>query len=142
MAVLERTSTTTVRPAHVQPDHPHRTRRGQQSAPILLLGTLVALCVGYGIGSLAQFDNDWRSTPPALVASTEGAAQVGVPLAQALADLLSGTSSPVSAVSCPAGARVAGSFQQVCSARGVVGMVSIVASGSGSTVRVDVYAMT
>jgi hypothetical protein len=109
---------------------------------MLLMGTLAALCAGYGIGSLAQYDNDWRTTPPSLVASTQGSAQVGVPLAQALADLLSGTSSPVSAVSCPAGSLVAGTFQQMCSARGVDGMVSIVASGTGSTVHVDVYAMT
>ena len=55
------------------------------------LGVLVCLSVGYGFGTLVQFDHDWREAPPALVASVEGSLAQGEPIEQAIEDLLAGS---------------------------------------------------
>jgi hypothetical protein len=108
----------------------------------MLMSAVAALCVGYGIGTLAQYDHDWRTTAPTLVASAQVSAAEGAPLAESLAELLEDSPSPVQAVSCPDDARVGDAAQLVCSARGRDGMVSIVASSAAGVLHVDVYAMT
>lgn len=124
------------------PDTAARVRRLVQNLPIVLMSAVATLCVGYGIGTLAQYDHDWRTTAPTLVASAQAGAADGAPLAASVVELLADSSAPVQAVSCPDGARVGDAAQRVCSARAREGMVSIVASSVQGMLRVDVYAMT
>ena len=148
MVILDRppapsvASTTAAVGGRTAQDRTARARRLAQNLPIVLMGALAALCVGYGIGTLAQYDHDWRTTAPTLVASEHVPAAAGAPLAASLAQALASSTAPVRAVSCPDGARVGDAAQLVCSARGRVGMVSIVASSGAGILHVDVYAMT
>jgi hypothetical protein len=130
------------RSGRAAPDRAARARRLAQNLPIVLMSAVAALCVGYGIGTLAQYDRDWRTTAPTLVASAQLPVAPGAPLAESLAALLAGSPSPVEAVSCPDGARVGDAMQRVCSARAHDGMVSLVASSEAGILHVDVYAMT
>ena len=70
--------------------------------PMFGLGVVVCLSVGYGFGTLMQFDHDWRDAPPVLVASVEGSVAPGAPIDQAIEDLLADSTTPVHAVQCPA----------------------------------------
>ena len=45
--------------------------------PLIGLAVLACLSVGYGFGTLVQFDHDWRDAPPVLVASLEGSVAPG-----------------------------------------------------------------
>lgn len=109
--------------------------------PLAGLALVVCVSVGYGFGTLAQFDHDWRATAPVLVASLDGAIRAGEPLDAAVADLLAGTATPVRDVQCglavPDQADDAGAL---CRARAADGMVSILASPSAGALHVDVFA--
>lgn len=103
------------------------------------LGVVVCLSVGYGFGTLMQFDHDWREAPPVLVASAEGAVAQGTPIDQAIEDLLADSPTVVHAVQCPDPADAVGG-EQLCRAATSTGMVSILASTSPGLLRLQVYA--
>ncbi len=107
--------------------------------PMFGLGVVVCLSVGYGFGTLMQFDHDWRDAPPILVASLEGSVAPGAPIDQAIEDLLADSTTPVHAVQCPAAVDVVGE-EQLCRAATSTGMVSILASTSPGLLRLQVFA--
>ena len=106
---------------------------------MLGLGVVVCLSVGYGFGTLMQFDDDWRDAPPVLVASVEGSVSPGAPIDQAIEDLLADSSTPVHAVQCPELVDAIGD-EQLCRAATGTGMVSILASTSPGLLRLQVFA--
>jgi hypothetical protein len=109
--------------------------------PLAGLALVVCVSVGYGFGTLAQFDHDWRSTAPVLVVSMDGAIRAGEPLDDAVAELLAGSATPVRDVQC--GLAVpdqAADSEALCRARGTDGMVAILASPSAGALHVDVFA--
>jgi hypothetical protein len=99
---------------------------------------LACASVGYGFGTLVQFDHDWRGAPPVLVASVEGSVAQGVAIDQAIEDLLADSTTPVHSVQCPEAADVVGE-DQLCRASTANGMVSILASTSPGLLRLQVY---
>ncbi len=106
--------------------------------PMFGLGVLVCLAVGYGFGTLVQFDNDWREAPPVPVTSVEGSLAQGESIEQAIEDLLAGSTTPVSEVQCPNAVDVLGD-QQLCRARTPGGMVSVVATESQGLLSLQVH---
>ena len=107
--------------------------------PLIGLAVLACLSVGYGFGTLVQFDHDWRDAPPVLVASLEGSVAPGVALDQSIEELLADSTTPVTAVQCPEPADAVGD-EQLCRAASANGMVSILASTSPGLLRLHVYA--
>jgi hypothetical protein len=117
------------------------TRRLEERIPIIGLAVLGCLSVGFGFGTLVQFDHDWRDAPPVLITSVEGSAAEGAAIDQAIEDLLAGTARPVHDVQCQE--RLTPEVQgqdQLCRASTASGMVSIVASTSPGLLRVQVFA--
>ena len=100
---------------------------------------VAALSVGYGIGTLVQFDRDWRDAAPALVTSVQGSVVEGTALASAVSDILADNGVAISDVQCADTAVAGGNDDLMCHARTDTGMVSIVASGPASALQVDVY---
>lgn len=131
-------------PPSVSPGRSTRRRsrsgsRRWEVLPIALLGIVGAVSVGYGFGTLVQFDSDWRAGAPSLVASAEGSAAQGTPLAAAIEKLLATSTSPVSDVRCAADSVVGSADSQLCHARASTGMVSVLASGPAVALHVDVF---
>ena len=83
MAILER-------PTELSPAATDEivTRSLAERLPILGLAVLACLSVGYGFGTLNQFDHDWRDEPPVLVATVEGPVAQGMAIDQAIEELL------------------------------------------------------
>jgi hypothetical protein len=135
MAILERTASA----PDVDTDEV-LSRGFMERLPIIGLAVVACISVGYGFGTLTQFDHDWRDAPPILLTSVQGVAVDGAPLEQVIVDLLAANDVTVSSVNCADGARQDLNAQdQMCLARGRSGMVSVVATGSGSLIHVDVY---
>lgn len=133
MAILER-------PTELSPAATDEivTRSLAERLPIIGLAVLACLSVGYGFGTLEQFDHDWRDAPPVLVASVEGPVAQGVSLDQAIEELLADSTTPVSSVQCPEPVDAVGD-EQLCRAATGAGMVSILASTSPGLLRLQVY---
>lgn len=149
MAILERPATT---PELVPGEQSRRSvdpgarpktlpkRRGTDKLPIAALAIVACVSVGYGMGTLVQFDHDWRGKAPVSVASASGEVAVGTPLAEAIDDLLADSTTPVADVQCDPTAYVeTWTDGQLCRARADSGMVSIVATGSASQLHVEVF---
>ena len=135
MAILERTAS----PPDVDTDEV-LSRGFLERLPIIGLAVVACLSVGYGFGTLMQFDHDWRDAPPVLLTSVEGVAVDGAPLDQVVVDILAANNVTVSGVHCADSARSdLNAEDQMCLARGKSGMVSVVATGSGTLVHLDVY---
>jgi len=133
MAILERASSSA--PA----DTEEILSRGLiERLPILGLGILACMSVGYGFGTLVQFDHDWREEPPVLMATVEGSLAQGAAIDQAIEELLATTATPVGDVQCPRAVDVVGG-DQLCRARASSGMVTILASGSPGLLSLQVY---
>jgi hypothetical protein len=115
------------------------TRSLAERLPLIGLAVLACLSVGYGFGTLVQFDHDWRDAPPVLVASVEGSLAPGVALDQAIEELLADSITPVTAVQCPEPVDAVGD-ERLCRAASANGMVSILASTSPGLLRLHVYA--
>ena len=133
MAILERPTA----PPAVDTDEV-LSRGLMERLPIFGLGVLVCLSVGYGFGTLMQFDHDWRDAPPVLVVSVEGSLAQGEAIDQAVEDLLAGSTTPVTDVQCAEVVDVVGD-QQLCRARTASGMVSIIATESQGLLSLRVY---
>ena len=116
-----------------------RRTRMLERLPMIVIGIVAALSVGYGIGTLVQVDRDWRDTAPALVTSVQGYVAEGTALASAVSDILSANGVAVSDVQCADTAVAGGIDDLMCHARTDSGMVSIVASGPAAALQVDVY---
>ena len=163
MAILERTAPTPVRPP-ARPLGPagsptgrvggtrwsepsltrrfslsERGRKRLQALPMILAGIVAATSVGFGIGTLTQFDTDWRTSAPTLVASATGSVGPGTPLAVAITDVLAKNGVTVSDVRCAETAVAGGLDDLMCHAHTTNGMVSVVASGPADALQVDVY---
>jgi len=110
-----------------------------QRLPMILIGIVAALSVGYGIGTLVQFDHDWRASAPTLMTSVQGSVAEGTTLSNAVTDVLADNGVSVSDVQCPDAAVVGGIDELMCHARTGSGMVSLVASGPATALQVDVY---
>jgi hypothetical protein len=115
------------------------TRSLEERLPIIGLAVLACLSVGYGFGTLTQFDHDWRETPPVLVTSVEGSVAQGAAIDQAIEELLADSATPVHSVQCSAASGVVGQ-DQLCRASSARGMVSILAASSPGLLRVQVFA--
>ncbi len=139
MAILDAPRTAPGLPAG-PPVKDSRTRLLEQ-APIVGLGLLATLSVGFGIGTLTQFDDDWRNQTPVVVGTVTGPVEFGAPLDQAVTGLLADSETPVTEVSCPELARVEASFSDLlCRAQTAgAGMVSLIASGADGQMTVTVY---
>ena len=116
-----------------------RRTRMLERLPMIVIGIVAALSVGYGIGTLVQFDRDWRDFPPELVTSVQGSVAEGTALGSAVSDILAANGVTVSDVQCADTAVAGGIDDLMCHARTDTGMVSIVASGPASALQVDVY---
>lgn len=125
--------------------------------PMMGLGVLVIFAVGFGAGEVRQFDKDWRTGNPHVVAQASGPLTPGVGLGDSIAEMLAGDALDVRAVTCgesdpdPAavvgspgvrvsGAGVIGEELQVCRASSALGMVTIVAAPAGNSMDVTVFA--
>lgn len=126
--------------------------------PMLLLGLMVVLSVGFGVGTVFQFDQDWRSGSPMAIEAVSG--EIGLDLDRTVTDLLAGTATPVKWVDCasptPAardalaggagttgaasGAGLVNPTIQVCRALGAQGPLTIVTQSSGDQVDLTVFA--
>lgn len=137
------------RPASAAPEAPvsaaeqrrrDRRRKALEVLPMVLMGVVVAISVGYGMGTLIQFDTDWRSGAPAQVVSQVGAPAAGATLDEAVTAVMSATDTPVSEVTCtvdqPAESLLG---DQLCVARTDAGMVSIVVRQDLGLLRVTVF---
>ncbi|HEX6886743.1 MAG TPA: hypothetical protein VF143_01455 [Candidatus Nanopelagicales bacterium] len=120
-----------------------RHRRGERTAqwaPIVALATTALLFVGYGIGTLVQFDRDWRTGVPTEVVAASGPITPGQPLAAAVHDLLVSAGAAAEAVQCPTGAVAQAELPgTLCRARLGTDMVSIVATGHAGSLQVQAY---
>ena len=116
-----------------------RRTRMLERLPMIVIGIVAALSVGYGIGTLVQFDRDWRDAAPTLVTSVQGSVAEGTALASAVSDILADNGVAISDVQCADTAVAGGNDDLMCHARTDTGMVSIVASGPASALQVDVY---
>lgn len=116
-----------------------RTQRMLQNLPIAGLGVVACLAVGYGLGTLVQFDRDWRSESTVLVASVDGPAPAGASLADSIDAVLRAGETEVSSVMCLESEAAAGQGR-LCRGQGEAGMVSIVATQSADLLHVDVFA--
>jgi hypothetical protein len=134
MAILER-------PTELSPAATDElvTRSLEERLPIIGLGVLACLSVGFGFGTLVQFDHDWRDAPPVLLASVEGSAAEGAAIDQAIEELLADSATPVHSVQCSAAPGIVGQ-DQLCRASSASGMVSILAASSPGLLRVQVFA--
>ncbi len=141
MAILERTAEVAPTPTVSKAARAAAEKRAQmlQRLPMILIGIVAALSVGYGIGSLVQFDNDWREGAPTLVISVQGSVAEGTALSSAVTDVLASNGVDVSDVQCSDAAVAGGIDELMCHARTDSGMVSIVASGLAAALQVDVY---
>jgi hypothetical protein len=134
MAILER-------PTELSPAATDElvTRSLEERLPIIGLGVLACVTVGFGFGTLVQFDHDWRDAPPVLITSVEGSAAQGMVIDQAIEELLADSATPVHSVQCSAAPGIVGQ-DQLCRANSASGMVSILASSSPGLLRVQVFA--
>jgi len=108
--------------------------------PIVGLAITACLTVGYGIGTLAQFDRDWRAGTPTRVATAAGTAPMGQDLDAAVTTVLATGATPVTTVQCPEGARVTADLPTtVCRGRAGDAMVSIVAAARDGRLLVAAY---
>ncbi|MGV1004606.1 MAG: hypothetical protein ACOYEV_07535 [Candidatus Nanopelagicales bacterium] len=119
--------------------------------PMLAMGTMVVFSVGFGAGSIAQFDHDWRTGTPQAVETVTGTIPVGSDLSTAIETLLAKSALPVTSVECgpvaavnAAGAGstsvgVSGMQSQLCRGRAEDGMVNIVAETIGQAVTLTVF---
>lgn len=139
MAILQAPRTTSD-PAAAAQRRSARRRRTREALPLIGMGVVVTVSVGYGMGTLVQFDHDWREATPVAVAHVVGTAAQGAGLEEAVVDLLEGSSSPVSHVQCAteqhADALLA---EQLCRAEGPLGMVSILAAPADGMLHVTVF---
>jgi hypothetical protein len=134
MAILERPAS----PPDVDTDEV-LSRGFVERLPIIGLAVVACLSVGYGFGTLTQFDHDWREAPPVLVTSVEGSVAEGTAIDQAIEELLADSATPVHAVQCPEALGVIGE-DQLCRASTASGMVAILASTSPGLLRLQVFA--
>lgn len=144
MTILDRPTEVRSSETSNVPVTPSRAGRDRKSStlerlPILLVALVACLSVGYGVGTLAQFDNDWRGETPTLVASAQTTADVGADLDAVISSALADTVVPVSEVACASGASVGDGENRLCRARATSGMVNVVVTGPASDLRVDVY---
>lgn len=118
---------------------PARRPRQPLPLPMIALGLVAVLSVGFGAGSLIQFDQDWRGSAPVALAS------VSQPLATAdlpaeLARVLAGTRAPVSDVNCTEPSGLQADAPVLCRAHSKQGMVSVIAEPlAGQQYRVTVF---
>jgi hypothetical protein len=134
MAILER-------PTELSPAAADElvTRRLEERIPIIGLAVLGCLSVGFGFGTLVQFDHDWRDAPPVLITSVEGSAARGAAIDQAIEELLADSATPVHSVQCSEATGIVGQ-DRLCRASSAGGMVSILAASSPGILRVQVFA--
>lgn len=101
----------------------------------------VVLSVGYGLGSLAQFDRDWLLDSPVAIQSVVGAPVAGQSLPAAIATILDQSAEPVTHVTCANEASVdVIEGEQLCRGRATAGeMVSILATQTAGGLRVTVF---
>jgi hypothetical protein len=156
MAVLHAPAETTVTqlPQSAKPAR-KRPARGPIPIPMIVLGLMVTFAVGYGAGSIQQFDQDWRSGVPVAVAVGHGQLDAAS-FAQAVAATLADSEYPVAGVVCgpvsedPNSASLvaaAGSTAvsakveqtQMCRAGTTLGMVQIVAQTVGHDLTTTVF---
>lgn len=159
MAVLDAATDDTVKVADAPVDQDKKKRpSGVLPLPMIALGSLVVFAVGYGAGSLQQFDKDWRSAAPRVIetAYTQGG---NADLADTVTAALAGAQFPVSRVVCgpPQAALTAGPLgssaatgaaaavagqTQLCLAHSSQGMVSVVTQTAGQDVTITVFSGT
>lgn len=110
--------------------------------PMVGMAIAVVLSVGYGLGSLAQFERDWRTSTPVAVQSVTGTPLAGESLPAAISTLLDGSADPVEDVTCATALTAdAMAGDQLCYGRAAAGqMVSILASQTAGGLRVTVFA--
>lgn len=124
--------------------------------PMIALGILVVFAVGFGAGEVRQFDKDWRTGTPHVVAQVSGPLTAGADLQTSISELFAGDKVDVHAVTCGeiapgttavlggAAAQLPGAGTatelQVCRASSALGMVTIVAAPHENSVDVAVFA--
>ena len=154
MAVLQAPAQATTATPLPQSAKPAKKRpRGPLPLPMLGLGVMVTFAVGYGAGSIQQFDQDWRSGVPEAVAIGHGQLDAGS-FAQSVVASLADSKYPVARVVCgpvsndatsstlvaAAGSTPAALEQtQMCRARTTLGMVQIVAQTTGHDLTTTVF---
>jgi hypothetical protein len=122
--------------------------------PMLGLGILVVLALGFGAGSVAQFDTDWRTGTPTAVEVGSGVLDAGSDLASVVQSAMADKALPVRHVVCADPSGVAGGAGrtavtagsglinpqlQLCRAQTTAGMVNIVTERSGDLVEITVF---
>ena len=156
MAVLQAPAETraSTMPQSAKPAKKRRPR-GPLPLPMIGLGLMITFALGYGAGSIQQFDQDWRSGVPEAVAVGHGQLD-SASFAQSVVATLADSQYPVSRVVCgpvsgdstssalvaAAGvtaASLAAEQTQMCRARTTLGMVSIVAKSAGHNLTTTVF---
>lgn len=134
---------------------PRKRQRGAKRLPlpVIGLGLMVVFSVGFGIGSIHQFDTDWRTGTPAPLEAIAGTWQPGDDIASTVTELLANTAHPVAHVVCgatetvptggaaalTASARTTGE-QLLCRGRSSVQMVDILTQIRGEQIAVTEFA--
>jgi hypothetical protein len=110
--------------------------------PLIGMGVVVTVSVGFGMGTLVQFDQDWRAASPVQVAHAFAVPAAGTAsLAEAVTAILADTGQPVDHVECSTeGAPTSVVAPQLCRAHTAAGMVSILAASSHGVLDVTVFA--
>lgn len=149
MAILHssRPSTTTApaMPAAAASDEQDKRRKRREKAleiaPMVLMGALVAVSVGYGFGTMMQYDHDWRSGVPVALASEVGTPASGASLDEAVTSVLADSPAPVSNVVCTSMPAEPLLGDHLCVADTADGKVNVVARQDQGLLRVTVFAV-
>ncbi len=144
MAILHSSRpATSMAPAAARSAEPDKRRKRREKAlevaPMVLMGALAAVSVGYGFGTMMQFDQDWRSGVPVALASEVGTPATGASLDEAVTAILADSPAPVTHVVCtsmPAEPLLA---DHLCVADAADGKVNVVARQDRGLLRVTVF---
>lgn len=132
-----------------------RKRKSAQRmpAPVIGLGLMVVFSVGFGLGSINQFDADWRVGTPVQLETIAGTWEASADVASTVTNLLAGTAHPVTQVACgaaetvPVGGSAALSAssrtpgeQLLCHGRSGVEMVNILTQIRGQQIAITEFA--
>lgn len=126
-----------------KPAKPAKRKKPRQPVPVpmLLMGSMVVFSVGFGAGSVSQFDTDWKAGAPQAVETFTGTLPADAELPVAIEQLLSDATLPVTAVECGTTSAVASAATSttMCRGRADDRMVNVLAETTGQAVTLTVY---